>query len=456
MNKPDFAKTNILCVGDLILDTFVTGTIDRISPEAPVPVFLETDRKFMLGGAGNVAVNLAELGCNVTLVGVVGSDKDASRITSMIQKYQNITAYIFTDRTRDTTSKCRYVAAGQHIMRRDREHSHEITGAVEQQVVDVIKTTGIDHDVIVVSDYHKGMLSNNVVKAIQELPESLLRAANVKNRVEIFSNFDIVTMNAKEFERVANSDVTKLQDIGIKNTIITRGGQGMTAHLVTELLDIPAENINPVDVSGAGDTVIATLVGCIAGGLDFPDAVRTANRAGGIVVSKPGTSTITAIELRLDISEMTAVELAGYAHSHGLKLGFVNGCFDMPHDGHVELLAEARKHCDILIVAINADEYIKRTKGNNRPIFNQEQRKRIIENFKSVSGVCVFTDDDPSRIIHTLQPHVVIKGKEYDVEEPLAESTAIAAVGAKIVFIKTNNSKRTTDFVKAITDDKVG
>lgn len=453
MKKIDFQQLNIMCVGDIILDTFVTGTTDRISPEAPVPVLKESSRKSMLGGAANVAVNLAELGCNVTLVGVIGNDKEANQVLSLIEKYKNIVSFVVVDRERPTTHKCRLSASGQHMIRLDNESIEPVTGDVEAQIINIIKSEAAEHDAILVSDYDKGVLTNGVVDEIHKVSEHVFRAANIKNRIDIFKGFDLITMNQYEFAKLTNGNTDIFQNLAIRSAIVTHGAKGIKGYLQhdghQEVIELPAHNNNPVDVSGAGDTVVATAVACLCAAESFESAVKLANRAGGIVVSKSGTSSISAVELTSDISEFSAVEMAGHAHSHGLRLGLVNGCFDIIHDGHIQLLEQAKKHCDILIVAINDDEYISKNKGDHRPVFNKAQRMDILRSIRAVDSVCAFGEDNPGRIIQTLQPHVIIKGIEYkDIDLP--ELQSVQAVGAEIVFVETTNSKRSSDFANDI------
>lgn len=463
---------SVLVVGDLMLDRFVYGSVDRISPEAPIPVLKFRDEKAMLGGAGNVARNIAALNGKATLIGAVGDDDDGSYISETLCPAAGIEARLITTRSSPTTVKTRFVAEGQQILRLDREESaldEETLGRVRTAVQDALTGTGA----MILSDYAKGMFTADGIRAHIEAAKAACVPVVVDPKspdLSLYRHADVITPNAAEASAATGYDcltddgagkaaaaILRLGDMGA--VLITRGAQGMTllAPLagVEEPLHIPTRASSVYDVSGAGDTVIATLALGLSAGIGITLAAQLANSAAGIVVGKLGTAAVSAEELAQSIagteklSFMTRTQAAVQVHhwrDTGLKVGFANGCFDLVHPGHVALLQKAREQCDRLVVALNTDASVKRLKGEGRPIQDQASRAAVIGSLRSVDLVTFFDEDTPIELIKTLKPDVLIKGEDYKQHEVVG-SEIIELWGGRVCLIPLTKGHSTTNII---------
>ena len=426
----------MLVVGDVMLDRYLFGGTSRISPEAPVPVVHVRNNEDRAGGAANVAINLARLGINTTLMGIVGDDDEAAALQSVMRQ-SNVDCRFTTVSGWPTITKTRVQSRGQQLIRLDREEpappgKEELTRALADGLAQA--------DAVVLSDYGKGSLAD-VAGMIAEC-----RKAGIPVFVDPKGNdFDkyrgatLVTPNQGEFEAVAgisDSDEdmvararSMLDDLQLSALLVTRSEKGML------LLDGDEEPLflstrarEVYDVTGAGDTVIATLAGALAAGCDIATAARLSNLAAGLVVGKIGVASVTPSELRVAlhrrgqggrglVSEEELLPLIGEAHDRGERVIMTNGCFDVLHVGHVAYLEEAKSLGDRLIVAINDDDSVRRLKGESRPVNRLEDRMLVLAGLASVDWVVPFSEDTPQRLIGNALPDVLVKGGDYNAED---------------------------------------
>ncbi|MFT7299778.1 MAG: D-beta-D-heptose 7-phosphate kinase/D-beta-D-heptose 1-phosphate adenosyltransferase [Porticoccus sp.] len=430
---PRFDKAHVLVVGDLMLDRYWHGATSRISPEAPVPVVKVEQSEDRIGGAGNVALNIAALGAGASLVGVVGKDEAAESLAKRLQS-AGIYADFQVSNTKPTITKLRIISRHQQLLRLDFEDAFEAEDCdqLPQKVEQLLGNMGA----LILSDYDKGALQN------PQAIISLARYAGVPVLVdpkgtnfESYRGATLLTPNLAEFEAVVGicsneqALVTKgaelLDRLDMDALLITRSEHGMTL-LRKDLpeLHLPARAREVFDVTGAGDTVISVLATALAAGAELPDAVAMANIAAGIVVGKLGTATISMPELRRAISEeqgsergvvneeQLLVDVAD-ARAHGERIVFTNGCFDILHAGHVGYLEQARKQGDRLILAVNSDASVKRLKGEGRPINPAARRMAVLAGLEAVDWVVSFEDDTPERLLELIKPDILVKGGDY-------------------------------------------
>ena len=464
-----FERAHILVVGDLMLDRYWQGTSSRISPEAPVPVVKVSQTEDRPGGAGNVALNMAALGCNVSLIGIIGDD-EAGQILHDRLKAANINTNFQISRTKPTITKLRVVSRHQQLLRMDFEEKFDATDSSE--FVNKVKNLIGRADVLVLSDYAKGSLLD-----CQALIR-MARAAGVPvlvdpkgNDFSCYRGATILTPNFHEFEEVVGKCSSErdmvakgealMQELDLQALLVTRGEQGMTLlrHHQPEL-HLPARAREVFDVTGAGDTVIATLAAVIASGQPLPEATALANLAAGIVVGKMGTATVSAPELRRAIiteqgaergvvSEEQLLLALEDARARGERIVFTNGCFDIIHAGHVGYLEEARKQGDRLIVAVNADASIRRLKGAGRPINPLDRRMAVLAGLESVDWVLPFNEDTPERLLRRIKPDVLVKGGDYS-EDQVVGNQIIKAYNGSVKVLSFYDNCSTTSIVNKI------
>lgn len=441
---PDFSQASVLVIGDVMLDRYWFGDTMRISPEAPVPVvnIKQTDER--PGGAGNVALNIAALGTRVTLLGISGNDAAAQSLTEQLSA-ADVQHDILRKSDAPTITKLRVISRHQQLLRLDFEE--KVTSYDPTELIELFKHHLKSTQLVVLSDYNKGTLA-----CAQQLIQ-LARAANIPvlvdpkgNDFSIYNGATIITPNLKEFETVvgpcqSEEDILKkgqafLNTYQIESLLLTRGERGMT--LIQQNQDeihLPAHAREVFDVTGAGDTVIATLGASLASGASTTDAVTFANLAASLVVAKLGAATISAPELHAALTHSVAIPTGitnedqlllaiGHAHANGKKVVFTNGCFDILHAGHVTYLHQAKQLGDLLVVAINDDASITRLKGEGRPINSVQQRLAVLAGLGVVDWVLSFSDDTPERLLKKLKPDVLVKGGDYTLDQ---------IVGAEIV-----------------------
>ncbi len=437
----------IAVIGDVMLDRYFWGEVKRISPEAPVPVTRIMDMKSTLGGAANVAANLAGLGCKVFMGGVTGDD-DNRQILEQIMKEAGIDCKgLVKSKSRRTITKLRVLGGSQQMLRLDFEEPGDLTDKEIRSMdkwLQGLLTKGLDG--IVVSDYAKGVCSAAFVQKVIALAKAKKIPVLVDPKGSDWKKYrgcDYITPNVKEMneavgENCPNEDgeivrMARLaaKKFSIKNVVVTRSEKGMTLVNAKEVLHSPATAMEVFDVSGAGDTAAATLIVAVAGGLKVEDAVYMANRASGIVVAKVGTYPVHRGELLKDVLEEERKEGRGYRtlsweeigelaatwRSCGETIVFTNGCFDLLHVGHVTYLEKARSLGRHLIVGLNSDSSVSRLKGPTRPLTREADRARVLAALGCVDAVVLFEQDTPTELIKLIRPDILVKGGDYKANE---------------------------------------
>jgi D-beta-D-heptose 7-phosphate kinase/D-beta-D-heptose 1-phosphate adenosyltransferase len=435
------AGAAVLVIGDAMLDRFVYGEAERLSPEAPVPVLHETRVTEMLGGAGNVARNLAALGAFCHFIGAAGDDADGDALAALLDGVPRLSrALIPFGDGRPTSRKTRYVAGGHQLLRADRESAAALSDAATAALLAAIRAAPRP-GAIVLSDYGKGVIAPAVVAAALARGMDDMAPVLVDPKGRDFTKYRgaaLVTPNRTELAEATAMPTAEDAQVeaalrriqataGITNVLGTRGARGMTLlDFEGAVTHIAAESREVFDVSGAGDTVIATVAAGIASGLPLIDAVRLANTAAGIVVGKAGTAVATPAEIaealhreggaataeKIVPRERAAARVAAW-RARGQVVGFTNGCFDLLHPGHLHLIEQARRHCDRLVVGLNADASVKRLKGAARPVQNEAARAAVLAALAHVDLVVPFEEDTPAALIAALLPGVLVKGADY-------------------------------------------
>ncbi|MFI4869970.1 MAG: D-glycero-beta-D-manno-heptose-7-phosphate kinase [Steroidobacterales bacterium] len=438
-----FREARILVLGDVMLDRYVYGSVERISPEAPIPV-MAVDRELdMPGGAANVVRNAASMGAHAILIGVVGDDVWAKDLQTQLALLPTIEPRLIADRSRPTTRKTRFVADRQQLMRADREQRAPLSDILAERVLAMYREALAEVDVVLLSDYAKGVLSEVVTRAAIDAARSAGKAVIVDPKSSSLGKYagaSVLTPNRHELELACgHTCVTDEQvalgarrflDEGVcEAMVVTRGAQGMSVVGADGSVSHLAAGAREVfDVSGAGDTAVTALSLGLAAGGDIVAAATLANVAAGLVVAKAGTAVVTAGEIvaaitqfdgRTDHGKLFTLEhvtqLARAWRAQGLKIAFANGCFDLLHTGHLSLLDQARRAADRLIVGLNADLSVRKLKGEGRPVQSEVARATILSSLKSVDAVVIFPEDTPLNLIEALLPDVLVKGADYSV-----------------------------------------
>ena len=435
-------RASVLVVGDAMLDRYVYGQVSRVSPEAPVAVLGVEREVAMPGGAGNVVRNLTALGAAVAFVSVVGDDQAGSDLTGLIGGQPNVEPWLLVQGGRATTTKTRFIAAGQQLLRADHEMSGPINARLADRMVRIAADAVAATTVMVLSDYQKGVLAGDVAQRLITAARAAGRRVVVDPKGVDYSRYagaDLVTPNRAELKLATGMPVDTEAALvaaaehlrrlhGFGAVLVTRSEDGMTLVEDGSTRHFPAEAAEVHDVSGAGDTVVAVVAAGIAAGLPVPVAARLANIAAGIVVGKIGTAVARETDLlealtpergalRKVVSRAQAVEQVERWRRRGWRIGFTNGCFDLLHPGHVHLLEQARSWCDRLVVGLNADASVKRLKGPTRPIQGEAARAAVLASLASVDLVSVFDEDTPVELIRMLRPDMLVKGADYTVDK---------------------------------------
>ena len=458
------ASTRVVVIGDLMLDRFVAGYINRISPEAPVPVLSLTGEKNMPGGAANVARNLAHLGCRVDLIGVTGKDNDAEALRHALEPETSIRLHAVIDRSRTTTTKSRFTAASQQVLRVDHESTAPVAENIAARLLKAAERCLKKADILIISDYNKGVITPAMAKRLIALSRKMkipVLADPKKPDPGIYAKADIITPNFAEMQLMAGEELRGTKDVaraastiaaahGIGNILTTMSSEGMLlAGRDGEMTHAPAQAKSVFDVSGAGDTVIAAMAAALAAGGSALDAVEIANTAAGIVVGKAGTATVTPGEVIAGMvshavpDKETALEQISRWRDDGDIIGFTNGCFDLLHPGHLHTLQAAAKTCDRLVVGLNSDASTRQLKGPGRPFQQEMTRAAILASLPMVDAVIIFDEATPVRLIRAVQPDRLIKGGDYDPDKVIGRST-VQKRGGKVVIIPLRSGYSTT------------
>ncbi len=462
----------VLVAGDIILDKFIWGNVDRISPEAPVQVVNVKKETTALGGAANVASNLSSIGGEVFMMGLIGEDVHAQIVRSELKKLNIHSDYIFTDSRRHTITKTRVIAGSQQIVRIDHEQSHALEPDVETTVIEAIRNIKI-LDAIIISDYQKGFLTDRILSEIINLSKSKNIPCIVDPKRKDFSGYKGATLikpNLKEAENavgkklIHNDDFNSaakelLQKFGAQYILITRGKDGMTLVSSDSCTHISATAREVFDVTGAGDTVSAFLGYFMACGHSTEDAASAANLAAGVAVSRVGTTTVTKDDVLRELEELTggARKIVSREELQKLlstirknkRVVFTNGCFDILHVGHITLLQKSKALGDILVLGVNTDASIKRLKGSKRPIVSEQERAHILAAIESVDYVVLFDEDTPIELIKSIRPEILVKGSDYKIETVVGHEF-VQSYGGEVKLVDLVPGFSTTNIVDAI------
>jgi D-beta-D-heptose 7-phosphate kinase/D-beta-D-heptose 1-phosphate adenosyltransferase len=456
-------EQTIVCVGDLMLDEFVYGEVSRISPEAPAPILAVRRNELTVGGAGNVARNIAALGARCIFLGVVGEDDASRTLMRALAAEPLIEPHIVVDARRPTTRKVRFVSEhhATHLLRADWELAEPLDAKTEKALIDRTLAALPRAGSVVLSDYAKGTLTPRVIRAVIEAANasgipiiidpkavdySIYRGATVvkPNRKELSeatrrradSDADVIAA-ALELNGVLGTDavVVSLSDAGLM--LVPANGAA---------IHVPAYPVKLGDTSGAGDTVVAALAVLLATNAGYEPAVRAANAAAAVVVGKRGTATVSAAELRsriLPAASLAPEEKVVFDWSvldqrlaawRDLRIGFTNGCFDLLHPGHIKLLSETRAACDRLIVGLNGDASVRRLKGEGRPLQEVHARAEVLAALEAVDLVVVFDQDTPLELIRRVRPKVLAKGGDYRHEEVVGHEL-VESDGGEVILV---------------------
>jgi D-beta-D-heptose 7-phosphate kinase/D-beta-D-heptose 1-phosphate adenosyltransferase len=461
----EISAQTILCIGDLMLDDFVYGDVSRISPEAPAPVIRVTHEDLIVGGAGNVARNIASLGAKCLFVGVIGDDVTGTILQHELGKHKTaIKSHLIVDPSRPTTRKLRFVSEhfSTHLLRADWEDVKPVDARTEAALIRQALKLLPRVSAVVLSDYAKGVLTPKLIRAVIERAKKLGKPVVVDPKgidFSVYRGATVITPNRKELAEATHRLVDTGNEIaaaaqalagavGSKAVLVTLSEEGMLLYTrSTGPVHVPAFPVKVRDVSGAGDTVAAVLAVMVAMGADFESAMRAANAAASVVVGKSGTATVSAAELRARI--LPAATLAPEEkivfdwreldarlkewRAQDLRIGFTNGVFDLLHPGHIKVLAQSRAACDRLVVGLNSDASVKRLKGKDRPIQPEHARAEVLAGLEAVDLVVVFEQDTPLELIEQVRPRVLVKGGDYRPDQVVGREVVKAQGGEVIV-----------------------
>lgn len=465
-----------LIIGDLMLDEYLWGKAERISPEAPVQVVDVKREDLRLGGAGNVANNMAAFGCRVFICGVVGGDENGVHLRqAFIDRGVDVSG-VFEDPSRMTGKKTRVLASNQQIVRIDRESREDISTQMEGRILEFVRDLTNQWNIILVSDYGKGILTPRVLEGVIMSARERGIPVIVDPKGNDFGKYrgaTIITPNRKEAEiasRISIHDDESLERAAsflmaqgeYDALLVTRSAEGMslfpregaTVHIPTVAREV-------YDVTGAGDTVVAALGLGLACGADFDGASRLANVAAGIAVGKVGTSIVFPEEIigsirheHLDsdtkIKNLDALaDVIEAEKKKGKRVAFTNGCFDLLHVGHVKYLQKARTYGDLLVLGLNSDASVRRLKGDKRPLIGQSERAHILAALDCIDYVVIFDEDTPVRLLETLRPHVLVKGGDYTPDRVVGKDL-VESYGGRIELVDFVDGKSTTNIIEKI------
>jgi D-beta-D-heptose 7-phosphate kinase/D-beta-D-heptose 1-phosphate adenosyltransferase len=470
-------RARVLVVGDVMLDRFVAGTVERISPEAPIPIVRIQSENNMVGGAGNVARNVVALGAGAALVGLCGDDATGGALRAQFAALNGLEAHLVVERGRVTTEKTRFFGGSQQLLRADREVSGAPAADAAKGLLAAVDAGAKDVGAIVVSDYAKGVISAPVVARALEHAKRRKVPVLVDPKGKDFRRYAgaaVLTPNAGELAAASGMPVGSddtvvaaanavIEQAGVGAIVATRGAAGMSViekgrpsvHLKVRAREV-------FDVSGAGDTVVATLAAALATGASLVQAAELANVAAGIVVGKIGTAVASQAEvlealyardlLAADdkVVDLTAaLERVKRWRRNGETVAFTNGCFDLVHPGHVSLLNQARAAAGRLIVGLNTDASVRRLKGESRPILDEAARATVLASFAAVDLVVPFDDDTPLRLIEALRPDVLVKGADYTIAQVVG-ADVVRSYGGRVLLATLVPGASSTSIVSRI------
>ena len=465
----------ILVIGDLMIDHYLWGKCERISPEAPVQIVNIDKESSVLGGAGNVINNLRALGSKVDVLSVIGDDLVANELKILLKDIEVQSNMLIIEKNRKTSKKSRLIASQQQVLRYDNESIENISNISEEEIINKLKTNILNYNVIILSDYGKGVLTRKLTQEIISISNENKIKVFVDPKGKDYSKYKgayTLTPNKKEAieatsitikdNKTLEEAIKKLkEECNLKVSLITLSESGI-AIFDDNLRIKPTVAREVYDVTGAGDTVIASIAFAIANDMKIDDAIQFANLAAGVVVGKIGSATATLDEIyeyesslnksnsSSHIKSFEEIEtLAKKLHAKGKKIVFTNGCFDILHAGHVKYLEEAKSYGDILILGLNADSSVKKLKGPTRPINNQEDRAYILASLESVDYVVIFEEETPYELIKLVQPHILVKGGDYEGKNVVGQDIA-----QELRLVQFVDGKSTTKIIQRIQNNE--
>jgi D-beta-D-heptose 7-phosphate kinase/D-beta-D-heptose 1-phosphate adenosyltransferase len=477
-----FGGRRVLVVGDLMLDRYLTGDVGRISPEAPVPVLKLAGERLVAGGAANVARNLVGLGLSVSLAGLRGDDADGAALAALLSESGIDHDAVLANADRPTTSKTRIIGNGQQMLRIDAEDTSPLPAslqiALERAVMEQLPAA----DVLLLSDYAKGVLTGDLCVRLIAAGAAQGVPVLVDPKGRDFARYrgaTVLTPNRAELALATGVDPADLDgllqrgallrtELGLRELVLTLGELGMALVVDGSTRRVPALAREVFDVSGAGDTVIATIAAGRAAGLGPVDTVHLANLAAGVVVGRRGTAAITAEELAAAIAGEAALEQAAKVQTldamraqvaqwraEGQRIVFTNGCFDLLHVGHVTYLERARRLGQRLVVGLNSDSSVRALKGPERPLIGEQDRARVLAALAAVDGVVLFDADTPLELIRALRPDVLAKGADYR-EEDVVGAAEVKGWGGQVVLVPLVAEQSTTGIIARMRSEDDG
>ena len=471
-------KPNILVIGDLMIDHYLWGSCQRISPEAPVQVLNVKKESAVLGGAGNVINNLVTLGAEVTVVSVIGEDNVAEELKILLKNIRVNADNLVIETARKTSKKSRLIASQQQIIRYDSESVEDIDEKSSKNIITNVEKIISTFDSIILSDYGKGVLTHNVTQSIIQLAKKHHIKVLVDPKGKDYSKYRgafTLTPNKKEAIEATHIDIKddtslvlalkKLKDeCELDVSLITLSEQGI-AIFQDKLIKKPTVAREVYDVTGAGDTVIASIAFALSNHLEIEQAIYFANLAAGVVVGKIGSATASLdeiLEYESSLNKSTSdshiktflqiEQLAHTLHAKGKKVVFTNGCFDILHVGHVKYLEEAKSYGDVLILGLNTDSSVRKLKGPSRPVNTQEDRAYILASLESVDYVVIFEEETPYDLIKLIKPNVLVKGGDYEGMDVVGQD--IADELKLVQFIDGKSTTNTIAKIKDVNDEK--
>ena len=457
----EVARARVLCVGDVMIDRTVEGAVERISPEAPIPVLRQEAVRSVPGGAGNVLANLTALGARASFVGVAGADGEADELEALLAAAAPAgQVRLLRDSARPTTLKTRYVSGNQQLLRVDRERAGPLDAAATGALADAAVERLAGCDLLVLSDYGKGVVTPATAQTLIGAAKAAGKPVLVDPKGRDFSRYagaTLLTPNRAELAVAAAAEVGDeaalaetaaglRRRVGIDWLLTTLGGAGMLLEGAVERHRIPGIRREVYDVVGAGDTVLAVMAALMAVGTPVPAAAWHANLAGSVAVGRRGTAAVGDVDLRMALAAQRgtlheakiqtvaqAERLVALARGRGERVGFTNGCFDILHPGHVSLVTQARAHCDLLVLGLNSDDSVRRLKGPSRPVNDERARAHVLAALSGVDAVVIFDEDTPLELICRLRPDVLVKGADYSLDQVVG-AAEMRAWGGEVVL----------------------
>ena len=469
--KKLYKKPNILVIGDLMIDHYLWGSCDRISPEAPVQIVDVKKESLVLGGAGNVINNLRAMNSNVDVISVIGKDDVANELKTLLNQIEVSSEMLIVENSRKTSKKSRLIASQQQVLRYDMESVEDISQNSEKEIIEKLSINIKKYDSIILSDYGKGVLTTNLTKTIIKIANENKIKVLVDPKGKDYSKYRgayTLTPNKKEAIEATNIEIKDnsslelaikqiKQSCDLEVALITLGENGI-ALFDYDLKIQPTVAKEVYDVTGAGDTVIGSIAFALANNLNIQEAVNFANLAAGVVVSKLGSATVTLDEIyeyesslhksnsSSHIKTFAEIEkLAKDFYKKNKKIVFTNGCFDILHVGHVKYLEIAKSYGDILIVGVNSNDSVQKLKGINRPINTQEDRAYILASLESVDYVVIFEEETPYELIKLIQPHTLVKGGDYEGKDVVGQD-----IVNELKLVQFVDGKSTTKIIQRI------